>query len=475
MGHDVERHPMVGTNLALLVDLENFAISRKGAPRGGGNSTTQQTVRDLEVLVRFARVKAFPSRPVVMRAYADFQPSAQWAPLPGLLYEIGIEPIQVTSLSGHATRARGKNSVDIRLALDALEMCMGSANVGSFIIVSGDSDYLPLLTKLRSVGASVTVVGFRVPETTNRFIGTHADGLEIFEDIQELQYEPLSIADPEVVKQVGRIIAEALVEKPRWRVSIIGEVLSRRLPAVSPLMLGGLDWAEAIGNHASDLRVQIRGGVQPYMLAWENATDHKHPHTPQNYLRMIECQVRGKLLLVPRDDWLKISNAAFQYHQELQRSPAQKALPKVLEGESSWYKTVTKRCSEEVRDAPEAVRAVFQQLLASECFVQAVPANRFDWYNHPATIAPGIDSVEALRECARQWVVRTLLEALRDRLGTIQPSLDALWELFEEGAGSDQERAAFESLVTRVTAMVTDDSGKNRATGRKGGPGAGPS
>ncbi len=89
-------------------------------------------------------------RIIVRRAYADWSLASNRR---DQLFELGIEPIQLfRSVSG------GKNSSDIRLAIDAVDL-LYSSPVDTFVIVSSDSDFVPLISKLRSAGKTVFGAG----------------------------------------------------------------------------------------------------------------------------------------------------------------------------------------------------------------------------------------------------------------------------------------------------------------------------
>ncbi|MFH1140277.1 MAG: NYN domain-containing protein [Chloroflexota bacterium] len=92
-------------------------------------------------------------RIVVKRAYADWSAENTRRDR-GQVLELGIEPV----ILFHSA-ASGKNSSDIRLAIDAVDLLHESSFIDTFVIVSADSDFVPLVTKLRSAGKSVIGAG----------------------------------------------------------------------------------------------------------------------------------------------------------------------------------------------------------------------------------------------------------------------------------------------------------------------------
>ena len=122
---------MVDANVAVLIDYENVGLD---------------AIQDL--LDQLSDV----GRVIIRRAYGDW--SVQRGKQDQLL-ELGIEPIH----QYHSNKS-GKNSSDIRLAIEAIDL-LYSSPIDTFVIVSSDSDFVPLVGKLRSSGKSVIVAGRR--------------------------------------------------------------------------------------------------------------------------------------------------------------------------------------------------------------------------------------------------------------------------------------------------------------------------
>ena len=120
---------MAEANVAVLIDYENVGLN-----------TIQSLLDQLSDVGRI----------IIRRAYADW--SEQKSKRDQLL-ELGIEAIHLF----HSTNA-GKNSSDIRLAIDAIDL-LYQAPIDTFVIVSSDSDFVPLVSKLRASGKSVIGAG----------------------------------------------------------------------------------------------------------------------------------------------------------------------------------------------------------------------------------------------------------------------------------------------------------------------------
>ena len=115
-------------NLALFIDFDNVAL---GAREVGLSF-------DIQILLQRLLEKG---KIVVKRAYADW---SHYKDSMTSLHAAGIELIEIPR--PHMT---GKNSADIRLVVDAMDICHNKAHLDSFVIVSGDSDFSPLVAKLR--------------------------------------------------------------------------------------------------------------------------------------------------------------------------------------------------------------------------------------------------------------------------------------------------------------------------------------
>src|SRR6201984_3919194 len=90
---------------------------------------------------------------VVKKAYCDWEPYKTFkAPM----HEASFELIEIPHL-----RQSGKNSADIRMVVDALDLCYTKSHVDTFVIISGDSDFSPLVSKLRENDKTVIGVGVK--------------------------------------------------------------------------------------------------------------------------------------------------------------------------------------------------------------------------------------------------------------------------------------------------------------------------
>ena len=139
-------------------------------------------------------------RVVVGKAYADWvsrapelKGASQFIHDPPSLYAAGIEPVYVPTrlpLRGAYQSGRTvsvKNSVDVKMTADCIDTAHNFPNINTFVLVSGDSDFIHVINSLRAVGKRVLVVG--VSWATSRRMADHVDGL-IFYDADVDPIEP---------------------------------------------------------------------------------------------------------------------------------------------------------------------------------------------------------------------------------------------------------------------------------------------
>ena len=145
---------------------------------------------------------------VVGKAYADWvtrapelKGASQFIQDPPSLYAAGIEPVYVPTRlppSGaiHAGRTIAvKNSVDVKMTADCIDTAHNFPNIKTFVLVSGDSDFIHVINSLRSVGKRVLVVG--VSWATSRRMADHVDGLIFYDaDVDPIDVEPVSHRGP---------------------------------------------------------------------------------------------------------------------------------------------------------------------------------------------------------------------------------------------------------------------------------------
>ena len=152
--------PDSDSSLAVFIDFENLAL-------GFQNRRDRfDIVRVLERLVEKGKV-------VVKKAYADW---SRFGPYTQALHEAAIELIEIPKRI-----QTGKNSADIRLVVDAIDMAYSKDHITTFVIVSGDSDFSPLVSKLKENGKHV--IGLGMQDSTSELLRDNCDEFIYYEDL----------------------------------------------------------------------------------------------------------------------------------------------------------------------------------------------------------------------------------------------------------------------------------------------------
>lgn len=155
-------------SLAVFIDFENLALGLQ--PRGGGRRAKKTDVLDMKrVLERLVE----KGKVVAKRAYADW---ARFGEYVTPLHNLGIELTEIPERG-----MTGKNSADIRLVVDAMELSYAKDHIDTFVIVSGDSDFTPLVLRLKENGK--TVVGVGMKDSTSDLLAANCDEFIYYEDI----------------------------------------------------------------------------------------------------------------------------------------------------------------------------------------------------------------------------------------------------------------------------------------------------
>jgi uncharacterized LabA/DUF88 family protein len=115
---------------------------------------------------------------VVKKAYCDWE---RYKGFKSTMHEASFELIEIPHL-----RQSGKNSADIRLVVDALDLCYTKSHVDTFVIISGDSDFSPLVSKLRE--NAKYVIGVGVKQSTSDLLIGNCDEFIFYDDlVREMQ------------------------------------------------------------------------------------------------------------------------------------------------------------------------------------------------------------------------------------------------------------------------------------------------
>jgi uncharacterized protein (TIGR00288 family) len=155
-------------NIAVFCDFENVAIGIKGA-----NYPDFKIRPILERLLLQGSI-------VVKKAYCDWD---RYKEFKRDMHEAAFELIEIPHV-----RQSGKNSADIRMVVDALDLCYTKTHIDAFVIISGDSDFSPLVSKLKENGKSVIGIGVR-GSASSLLIG-NCDEFIFYEDLVQIKAAP---------------------------------------------------------------------------------------------------------------------------------------------------------------------------------------------------------------------------------------------------------------------------------------------
>jgi uncharacterized protein (TIGR00288 family) len=148
-------------NLALFCDFENIALGVRDA-----NFARFEIKEVLERLLVKGNI-------VVKKAYCDWE---RYKDFKRDMHEASFELIEIPHV-----RQSGKNSADIRMVVDALDLCYTKAHVDTFVVISGDSDFSPLVSKLRENNKEVIGVG--VKNSTSDLLIANCDEFIYYDDL----------------------------------------------------------------------------------------------------------------------------------------------------------------------------------------------------------------------------------------------------------------------------------------------------
>lgn len=151
--------------MAVFLDLENLALGAHEA-----NFPPFDVRKVLERLLLKGHI-------VVKKAYCDFE---RYKAFKRGLHEAAFELIEIPHV-----RQSGKNSADIRMVVDALDLCYTKSHVDSFVIISGDSDFSPLVSKLRE--NDKTVIGVGVKQSTSDLFISNCDEFIYYDDLARVE------------------------------------------------------------------------------------------------------------------------------------------------------------------------------------------------------------------------------------------------------------------------------------------------
>ncbi len=219
------------TNLAVFIDFENLALGFK--EKGGRRRNIKRAAgtfdinRVLERLVEKGKI-------IVKVAYADWTAFSEYR---SVMHEAGIQLIEIPE-----RRMSGKNFADVQLCVDALDMCYAKEHVDTFVIVSGDSDFTPLVSKLKENGK--TVIGLGMRPSTSELLAGACDEFIYYEDLAATPRSlPINENVPKDKRPAMRLMVEAIEALMRENIetiysSLVKDTMRRKQPSFSESSYG---------------------------------------------------------------------------------------------------------------------------------------------------------------------------------------------------------------------------------------------
>jgi len=226
-------------NMALFCDFENVAL--------GVRESKYDKFDITKVLERLLLKGSI----VVKKAYCDWE---RYREFKAGMHEAAFELIEIPHV-----RQSGKNSADIRMVVDALDLCYTKSHVDTFVIISGDSDFSPLVSKLRE--NNKTVIGVGVKNSTSDLLIANCDEFIYYDDLAREKAKkqtrkkasPKAGAGAKVLPQeesdkkqealdiametIEALIAERGEEEKIWG-SMVKQALKRRNPGFNEAFYG---------------------------------------------------------------------------------------------------------------------------------------------------------------------------------------------------------------------------------------------
>jgi uncharacterized protein (TIGR00288 family) len=204
-------------SIAVYLDLENVAIGARDARKSF----------DVDLVFRRLVDKG---NIVVKKAYADW---GRYESYKRPLHEAGLELIDIPG-----SKLTGKNSADIKMVVDALELSYTKPHIDTFALITGDSDFSPLVTKLRENDKHT--IGIGVKNSTSRILIDSCDEFIFYDDLTRESRKKKSGKLPGIEKKKRDAFAllidaaEALQRENRdLHSSLVKETMKRKQPQFS--------------------------------------------------------------------------------------------------------------------------------------------------------------------------------------------------------------------------------------------------
>ena len=216
--------PQDEQRLALFIDFENIAIGVRDAH-----------YRKFDINLVLERLLD-KGKLLSKKAYADW---SRYSDYKRSFHEAAIELIEVPQKS-----VGGKNSADIRLVVDAMDMSFQKEHINCFVVCSGDSDFSPLVSKLKE--NNKYVIGLGVKNSTSELLIENCDEFIFYEDLVRVQQRPMPVLTggvPEKLQDCFNLLVDSISALQRenkevlWG-SMVKETMKRKKPSFNETYYG---------------------------------------------------------------------------------------------------------------------------------------------------------------------------------------------------------------------------------------------
>jgi uncharacterized protein (TIGR00288 family) len=253
------RNPDRDHTMAIFCDFENLAIGVREA---------KYDKFDMGKVLERLLVKGSI---VVKKAYCDWE---RYKEHKRAMHESAFEMIEIPHV-----RQGGKNSADIRMVVDALDLCYTKSHVDTFVIVSGDSDFSPLVSKLRE--NNKTVIGVGVKNSTGDIFISNCDEFIFYDDLVREQQRRRPAPKPAAAKQPAKPKETNAAQPPKANGSAPAQPTGDASAAKSA---GDPDDAIELFMETVDAMMNERGGNQPiWASAVKQTIKRRQPQFSERY------------------------------------------------------------------------------------------------------------------------------------------------------------------------------------------------
>lgn len=228
--------------LAVFIDFENLAVGFKL------RRDDFDINKILERLVEKGKI-------IVKKAYADWGEYKQYT---RALHEAAIELIEIPKRS-----MTGKNSADIRLAVDAMDLAWSKEHIDTFVVVSGDSDFSPLVSKLKENGKHVIGVGMK--ESTSELLAGNCDEFIFYETLEASAASPIpsTARVSKDKREVFDLLFESIAALRRENkdpifASMVKDTMQRKKPSFSESAYGYRSFSDLLEDAAREGFISLR-------------------------------------------------------------------------------------------------------------------------------------------------------------------------------------------------------------------------